>query len=109
MAKASSKPQTKTSRKAPVKITKAQRTSEEQIEQVSEETLKKLQELGIEPELRNDIEWCLGSYRSDRNPVGLYQMIERAIDVLKREKENKTKGVTAKMISDLEKALKSRD
>lgn len=109
MAKTTSKSESKTPRKAPAKATKPQQSSTELIERVSEDTLNKLRELNIEPELQNDIEWCLGSYRADRNPVGLYQTTERAIDVLKREKQNKTKGVTSKMITDLEKALKTKD
>jgi hypothetical protein len=109
MAKAASKSISKASQKAPAKTAKAKTAPADLIEKVSEDTLGKLRALNIEPELQNDIEWCLGSYRSDKNPVGLYQMAERAISVLKREKDNKTKGVTVKLIGDLEKALKSRD
>jgi hypothetical protein len=35
-------------------------------------------------------------------------MAEKALSVFSEEKRKKTKGVTAKMISDLESALKSR-
>ena len=109
MAKTASKTAAKESRKSPAKTAKVKSSPAEMIEQVSEETLEKLRALNIEQELQNDIEWCLGSYRADKNPVGLYQTAERAIAVLKREKDNKTKGVTVKLISDLEKALKTRD
>ncbi len=78
------------------------------IEQASEEALKKLQTLGIEQGLQNDLEWCLGSYRADGNPVGLYTMVERAVNVFKSEHARKTKGVTAKLIKDLEKSLQNR-
>lgn len=111
MAKTVSKSAAKTAKKTPAKTAKAPKTevsSSQLIEKASNDTLEKLRSLGIEQELQNDIEWCLGSYRSDGNPVGLYEMAERAVAVLKREKDNKTKGVTAKIITDLEKALKLR-
>jgi hypothetical protein len=78
------------------------------IEKVSEEALQKLQALGIEEQLQRDIEWCLGSYRADRNPVGLFDSVRRALNIFRTEKEKKTKGVTAKLISDLEKAVQSQ-
>jgi hypothetical protein len=107
MAKSAPKTAAKTPKKAAAKTPKA-KSSGPSIEKVSEETLEKLRALNIEPELQNDLEWCLGSFRADNNPVGLYAMAERALNVLKSEKEKKTKGVTAKMITDLEKSLESK-
>jgi hypothetical protein len=78
------------------------------IEKTCEDILKKLKSLGVQEQLQNDIEWCLGSYRSDGNPVGLYAMAERALTVFQEEKARKTKGITAKTISDLENVLASR-
>ena len=107
MAKTAPKSAAKTAKKTPAKTSKA-KSAAPSIEKVSEEALDKLKSLNVEPELQNDIEWCLGSYRADGNPVGLYAMAERAVAVLKAEKEKKTKGVTAKLITDLEKAIESR-
>lgn len=78
------------------------------IEKVSQDTLKKLAELGLDAQLQADIEWCLGSYKSDNNPAGLFEMAQRALNVFAIEKEKKTKGITAKLIGDLEKVVKSR-
>jgi hypothetical protein len=78
------------------------------IEKVCQDALEKLKDLGIDQQLQHDIEWCLGSYRADHNPVGLYDMAERALTIFREEKSRKTKGVTAKMITDLEKAVQSR-
>jgi hypothetical protein len=64
--------------------------------------------LDLDYQLQGEIDWCLASYRSDSNPVGLYQMVERSIAVLRPELERKRKGVTAKFIGDLEKALGAR-
>lgn len=107
MAKAPVKPATKTAAKKTAAAPKAKAVSSS-IEKVCEDALKKLQDLGIDAQLQADIEWCLGSYKADKNPAGLYQMAEKALQVFNAEKEKKTKGVTAKMTSDLEKALNSR-
>ena len=75
------------------------------IEKACTVALAKLKELNIDESLQSEIQWCLGSYQSDKNPVGLYQMAKRAIAVFTVEQANKTKGVTAKLVTDLEKAI----
>ncbi len=112
MAKTTSKVSTKSEPKAESKAkakSKAPKIAPEaQLESASEEALKKLQSLGIEPQLQSELEWCLGSYRFDRNPVGLREAAGRALAVLNAEKVKKTKGVTVKLIGDLEKAIKAQ-
>src|SRR5262245_31295670 len=98
MAKTAAKPAAKTPRKASAR-TKVTTSPGDQIEKVSVDVLKKLQALSIEQDLQSDIEWCLGSYRADHNPVGLYTMAERALDIFKAEQAKKTKGVTAKLVA----------
>lgn len=83
-----------TKAKAPVSIVK-----------ISESILDKLQTLGVESGLQSDIVWCLGSYKHDHNPVGLMESAKKAVVVLKAELAKKTKGITAKFISDLENSL----
>jgi hypothetical protein len=107
MAKAAAKSYTnKQPRKASAPRIKP---SGDNIEQISTDVLEKLQALGIEEQLQRDLQWCLGSYRADRNPVGLYDTARKALMVLKNEKEKKTKGVTAKLIQDLEKVVNTHD
>lgn len=77
------------------------------IEDACELALAKLREMDIEHPLQADLQWCLGSYRGDGNPIGLYQMGERALAVFQREKAAGNKSIAAKIISDLSKALKS--
>lgn len=106
MAKTSSKtPTKKVAAKKPASTPKAKTIS---LEKTGEDSLKKLRELGLDSQLQSDLEWCLGSYRADQNPSGLYEMLDRALGVLKTAKENNTKGITAKLTGDIEKALKSR-
>jgi hypothetical protein len=104
MAKASVKAPTE---KAPVKKAPAKKAALS-IETISEEILSKLKSLQFDTQLQSDIEWCLGSYRHDQNPVGLYETAERALALLKEEHAKKTKGVTAKIITDIETVLKDR-
>jgi len=75
---------------------------------VCEASLAKLNQLGIEQELQSEINWCLGSFQNDGNPVGLFQMAERSLIIFKSELAKKTKGVTAALVSNIEKALQSR-
>lgn len=106
MAKTTTKtPAKKVAAKKPAANSKAKVAS---LEDAAEDVLKKLKELGIDSQLQADLEWCLGSYRSDQNPVGLYEMLDKSLAALKTAKENKTKGITAKLTGDIEKVLKSR-
>lgn len=106
MAKISAKQPAKAPRKPVAKRSTSTTTSTDHIEKVCEEAFYALRSLNIEQSLQNDIEWCLGSYRSDKNPVGLYDVAERSLVILKAEKDKKTKGVTAKLIADIGKAVK---
>ncbi len=105
MAKTASKSAAKEPRKAAARPSRSTAMS---IETASEEALRKLRSLGLEQPLQNDLEWCLGSYRADGNPSGLYLMVERAIDVFRTEQGKKTKGITAKLVNDLQKSLAGR-
>ncbi len=104
MAKATTKTPAKTVAKkaAPKKAL----SSTDLIVKVCQASLAKLSELGIEPELQSEINWCIGSFHNDGNPVGLYQMAERSLMVFRTEKAKKTKGITATLIGDIEKSLK---
>ena len=108
MAKAAAKSVSKTDNNTTKSGAPRPKASGNNIEKASQDALQKLQELGINDQLQRDLEWCLGSYRADHNPVGLYENAKKALDVLKTEKEKKTKGVTAKLITDLEKAVKDQ-
>jgi hypothetical protein len=90
----------KVAAKAPAK------TKTADIEKVSKSILAKLKSLDLDHQLQSEIVWCLGSYSHDKNPVGLIQTGERAINIFKTELARKTKGITAKFVTDIESALK---
>ncbi len=79
----------------------------EKIEKVSLEAKEKLESLGIEERLVSELEWCLGSYASDKNPVGLYEKTEEALKALKGFKETNPRKVSKKLIEDIEKTVKA--
>lgn len=106
MAKAISKSPSKADKKAAVPKQTGANKSYLAIENACVSSLAKLQELELDYQLQSEINWCLGSYRNDGNPIGLYQMAQRSLAIFKAEHLNKTKGVTAKLITELEKALK---
>lgn len=81
------------------------KTSSANIEKVTEDILAKLKSLGIEPAIQADLEWCIGSYRYDRNATGLVDAIGKALVVLKEAHAKKTKGVTATLLSNMESVL----
>jgi hypothetical protein len=93
------------SAKAPARKAK---TTVAPIAKVTQTILEKLKALNIEQQLQSDIAWCLGSYSYDNNPIGLYEVATKALVILKIENAKKTKGITAKMITDIEKTLTTK-
>jgi hypothetical protein len=108
MAKATSKTAAKPAKKAAAPKKKAASNPTQLIEDVCIASLAKLQELELDYQLQSEINWCLGSFRNDGNPVGLYLMAERALGIFKTELGAKNKGVPAKLVKDIEAALKTR-
>lgn len=102
MAKATAKTVTAPAKKS---VAKPKAKTSASIEKVSEEVLEKLKSLDLEQQLQADIEWCLGSYRYDQNATGLIEAIGKAHDVLKQAHAKKTKGITATLLSSIEKVL----
>ena len=108
MAKAASKAPAKAPKKAAAPKKKSTTKPYQQIEDVCVASLAKLQELELDYQLQSEINWCLGSFGNDGNPVGLYLMAERALAIFKAELASKRKGVTPQLVKEIEKALKDR-
>ena len=56
-------------------------------------------------EVKEKLEWCLGSYNYDKNPEGLAEYGKQAAEKLKEARQEKPRQVSQKLIDDLEKAL----
>ena len=98
-----------TPRKAAAPRKKTTTTSSKTVDivKVCTSALRKLQELSLDYQLQGEIEWCLGSYATDGNPIGLYQMAERSLHVFRNLTQSQPKAVPATLMKDLEKAAKS--
>jgi hypothetical protein len=57
-------------------------------------------------DIRSKIEYVIGSYEFDKNPVGLYEFGEKALDILKNVRQNNPRKISKKVIADLETSLK---
>ncbi len=68
------------------------------------ETFKKISDPAND-EIQSKLEFVVGSYDFDQNPVGLYEFGKKALKILKKIKEKETKKVTKLLLTDLEKAL----
>ncbi len=59
-------------------------------------------------EIKSKLEYCIGSYDFDKNPVGLYEAGEEALPVLNDAKKKYPRKFNKKIITDLEKGVKSK-
>jgi hypothetical protein len=82
----------------------------QKIEKACEAAFEKLQNIGLEKfaDVQSKLEFVLGSYRYDGNPVGLYEIGSMALKALKKYKKEKPRSVSKKLIDDLDQAIKSR-
>lgn len=60
-------------------------------------------------DVRNRLQWCIGSYEFDKNPEGLNDFGKLALQALKAFKEENPRKVTKKVIDALESASKAYD
>ena len=56
-------------------------------------------------DIQSRLEWVLGSYEYDQNPVGLHEIGGKALSTLKTYKVEKPKAVTKKVLDSLEKSI----
>lgn len=75
------------------------------LEKTVEAAVEKMRKLKLEDQLIEEIQWCLGSYRFDQNPVGLIEKSGVALSALKAEKEKNSRAVSKKLLEDLEKVV----
>lgn len=54
-------------------------------------------------DLQSKLEYCIGSYDYDKNPVGLYEFGQVALVELKAIKEQSPRKVNKKLIANMEK------
>jgi len=57
-------------------------------------------------EIKSKLEFVVGSYNFDNNPIGLYEIGEQAVKILKDLKKKSPKKVDKKVLDGLEENLK---
>ncbi len=57
-------------------------------------------------DIRSKLEFVIGSYEFDKNPVGLYEFGEKALTILNEVKKKNPRKISKKVITDLENSLK---
>lgn len=82
----------------------------QKIEKACEAALEKFDKIGHEKyaDIKSKLEYVLGSFRYDGNPVGLHEIGAKALKELKKYKKEKPRLVSKKLIDSLEKALKEK-
>ena len=82
----------------------------QKIEKACSAALEKIQKIGLDKyaDIQSKLEYVLGSYKYDGNPVGLYEIGEKALKELKKYQKEKPRLVSKKLITDLETALKQK-
>lgn len=71
-----------------------------------EDVLATFEKLNLEEfkDVQSRLQWCIGSYEFDKNPVGLNEYGTIALEQLKAFKKDHPRKVTKKLIEALEKA-----
>jgi len=94
-------------KKAPAKKTTTKADPATQLEKACKDVVAKLQKMenGQHQELREKLEWCIGSYNYDKNPEGMVEYGKKASGALKEIREESPRKVSKKLVDDLDKAL----
>ena len=79
----------------------------DQLEKVCRESLNKFSNIddGRYGDIRAKLEYCLGSYGYDGNPIGLYECAKDSCGLLKEYKEKNPRKVSKKLIESVDKAI----
>lgn len=82
----------------------------QKIEKACKAALDKFQKIGLDKyaDIQSKLEYVLGSFSYDGNPVGLFEIGTKALKDLKKYKKENPRLVSKKLIDDLEKAIKSK-
>ena len=94
-------------KKAPVKKATAKVDPATQLENACKNAVAKFQKIdeGKYQELREKLEWCIGSYNYDKNPEGMVEYGRKASDTFKEIRKDSPRKVAKKLVDDLDKAL----
>jgi len=79
----------------------------EKLKKSCEDAIQAFQKLNSEKynDIQSKLEWCIGSYSYDKNPVGLHEFGAYTLDLLKKIKTKQPRKVNKKVIDNLQKSI----
>lgn len=79
----------------------------EKLENACKDALTKFEKIGDEKyyDIRSKLEFVLGSFGFDGNPVGLHEYAKKSSDLLKKYKAKHPRKVSTKLIDSIDKAV----
>lgn len=79
----------------------------EKLEKACKDALTQFEKIGDEKyyDIRSKLEFVLGSFGFDGNPVGLHEYAKKSSDLLKKYKSKYPRKVSKKLIDSIDKAV----
>ena len=79
----------------------------EKLEKACKDALAQFEKIGDEKyyDIRSKLEFVLGSFGFDGNPVGLHEFAKKSSDLLKKYKAKYPRKVSKKLIDSIDKAV----
>jgi hypothetical protein len=81
--------------------------SNQKLEKACKDALAQFEKLGDEQfyDIRSKLEFVLGSYGFDGNPVGLQEFAKKSSDILKKYKQKHPRKVSQKLLETIDSAV----
>ena len=79
----------------------------QKLEKACKDALAQFEKLGDEQfyDIRSKLEFVLGSYGFDGNPVGLFEYAKKSSDTLKKYKQKYPRKVSQKLLDNIDSAV----
>lgn len=84
-------------------------SNNQKLEKACKDALAQFEKLGDEQfyDIRSKLEFVLGSYGFDGNPVGLHEYAKKSSDILKKYKQKYPRKVSQKLLESIDSAVDS--
>ena len=82
-------------------------SNNQKLEKACKDALAQFEKLGDEQfyDIRSKLEFVLGSYGFDGNPVGLHEFAKKSSDILKKYKQKHPRKVSQKLLDSIDSAV----
>ncbi|MBS0000973.1 MAG: hypothetical protein KFF73_18460 [Cyclobacteriaceae bacterium] len=82
-------------------------SNNQKLEKACKDALAQFEKIGDEQfyDIRSKLEFVLGSYGFDGNPVGLLEYAKKSSDILKKYKQNYPRKVSQKLLDTIDSAV----